>query len=87
MSTLPTLRVTTKHSEYVIDQEAGTVTRTRVHDDASDFGDRNPVAKPYFDIRSELTVGNYLFIEYQDGSWTQSTPITAIKEEWPEAVA
>lgn len=79
---LPILHITTAHSQYVIDQNAGTYTRTRVHQDASDLsvwgiGDK-PV--PYAEIMSTLEPGNLVVITHSDGTWIRSTPIQSIEE-------
>lgn len=84
-ATLPVLRVRTKHSEYLIDQNAGTVTRKRVHSDASDFGSFLIEAEPYDEIRSTLEVGENLVITYRSGAFSISTPIQSIEEVVPDA--
>ena len=84
MSTLPVLRVKTLHSEYRIDQNAGTVTRKRVHEDASDFGSFLDEPVPYRKIVSELEVGARLAIDFKSGAWSISTPIQSIEEVVPD---
>jgi hypothetical protein len=83
VTVLPIITVNTKHSSYVIDQNAGTYTRTRVHPDANDLSygginDAEPVA--YDDIVAELVVGGIVVITHGDGSWVRSTPIVSIGE-------
>jgi len=85
-ATLPVLRVKTKHSEYLIDQNAGTVTRKRVHDDASDFGTFLSEPEPYDEIMSDLYEGGILKIAYRSGSWSVSTEIQSIEEVVPDVV-
>jgi hypothetical protein len=85
-TTLPVLRVKTKHSEYLIDQNAGTVTRKRVHEDAANFGSFLSEPEPYREIFSELRVGGNLVITYQSGSYSVSTPIQSIEEVLPDVV-
>lgn len=80
---LPKLRVKTAHSEYLIDQNEGTLTRTRQHELASDlstWGIGDAVAVPYREIMSDLTVGERLLVSYESGAYTQSTPIVSIEE-------
>ena len=83
---LPVLRVKTKHSEYLIDQNAGTVTRKRVHDEASDFGTFLSEPEPYNEIASSVEVGGRLAIAYRSGNWSVSTTIESIEEVVPDAV-
>lgn len=87
--TLPILRVKTAHSEYVIDQNAGTYTRTRVHEHANDlsaFGVEDAKPIQYRKIQSALEVGEPVIIIHHDGSWVRSTPIQSV-EEVADAVA
>lgn len=84
-ATLPKLKVRTAHSEYLIDQNAGTFARTRVHDDATrlatfglsaDAGE----AVAYDKIVSPLEEGTSLVITLPDGSWVRSTAIQSVEE-------
>lgn len=81
--TLPVLHVKTEHSEYVIDQGAGTFSRRRVHKDANDLsygGVNDDAVLPYVKIYSPLEVGERLVIITPDGGWVRSTPIASIEE-------
>jgi len=85
-TTLPVLRVKTKHSEYLIDQNAGTVTRRQVHPDASNFGTFLSEPEPYREVMSTLKVGGNLTIIYKSGAWSVSTAIQSIEEVVPDVV-
>lgn len=80
--TLPLLRVKTRHSEYLIDQAAGTYVRTRVHEDASDLSNwgvvsGEPVA--YRELMSSLEPGGALCIVHSDGTFVRSTAIVSVE--------
>jgi len=83
-TTLPVLRIKTKHSEYLIDQNAGTVTRKRVHDNAADLGTFLDEPEPYREVMSTLKVGGNLTIIYKSGAWSVSTAIQSIEEVVPD---
>lgn len=81
MSTLPVLRVKTLHSEYRIDQNAGTYQRTRAVDAASDLsyagvfdGEPHPYETLY------LEVGEPMLVFHADGRYVRSTPVVAYDE-------
>ena len=83
MAKLPTLEVETAHSRYVIDQNKGTYTRTRVHQDANDLSgwniiDGEPVEYTEFLLAPEI--GNRMAIAHADGSFVCSTSVRSIKE-------
>jgi hypothetical protein len=85
VTALPKLRVKTRHSQYEIDQEAGTVLRSRVDERAADlshlgFDDATP--KQY----RKLYLGNFparpdsLVVVYADDTYTISTTIESVEE-------
>lgn len=88
--TIPLIKVETAHSRYVIDQNAGTYTRTRVHDDANNlayWGVEDGVPVEYRDIVSTLEPGGQVVIVHHDGSWVRSTAIQSVTHEPALSVA
>lgn len=80
MSTLPILKVRTNHSEYLIDQNAGTYSRTTVHEDANHIYNRSAGEwRDYDDIHGP-TVGWPLVIIEPGGAWLRSTEVVSIEE-------
>lgn len=76
---MPVLRVRTNHSEYLIDQENGTVTRTSHHEDANDLSEFGLQGdpKPY---QEAAIVENRLCVTYADGTWSVSTSVQSVEE-------
>ncbi len=82
MAVIPKMRVKTAHSEYVIDQNAGTYTRTRVHEKANDLShagihDGEPIE--YHKIYAGPAVGSSLVIVHPDGTWVTSTIVQSVE--------
>lgn len=83
MTKLPILEVETAHSRYVIDQNKGTYTRTRVHQDANDlsgFGVEDGAENEYTEFLIAPEIGNRMAIVHPDGSFICSTTVKSIKE-------
>jgi hypothetical protein len=89
VTTLPLLEVNTRHSRYVIDQNAGTLTRTVVADDGArldhkmrglDSGD----VMAYTDLLVEPRLGGVIAAQLANGGWLRSTEIMSIEELDPE---
>lgn len=76
--TLPVLRVTTEHSEYLIDQNAGTVQRKAVHEKATDFHGELEQPTPYTDILLDGP-GSSLIVYYANGLHSRSTAVREIE--------
>lgn len=82
MTALPLLRVKTQHSEYVIDQNNGTYTRTPQHERAADLSYAGHVAgepREYTKVLSGLEPGEPLIIVEPDGSWVRSTLVASVE--------
>ena len=80
MSTLPLLRVKTNHSEYIIDQNAGTYSRRAVHDDASHLYNRSAGEVRLYVEAYGLAVGEQIYLVEPSGAWVRSTPVVSIEE-------
>ena len=97
MTVLPILKVRTAHSLYLIDQNEGTVIRTRVHDDASDLAPFVPegTPKPYQTAAIvnkagepvPFGTGGHLIVAYEDGSLSVSTEVQSVEELQTEEAA
>lgn len=85
---LPVLKIKTNHSEYLIDQNKGTFTRTRQYEHASELsGWGIPDAgeeKEYADISLSLEPGGHLIITFENGTFLISTGIVSVEELSPE---
>lgn len=79
MSTLPVLKVRTNHSEYLIDQNAGTVTRTPHHADASDLSAHGLQGEPK-EYTEAAVMDNRLIVTYPDGTYSCSTTVESVEE-------
>lgn len=90
MANLPILEVETAHSRYVIDQNRGVYTRTRVHQDANDLSgwdivDGQEVEYSEFLLAPEI--GNRMAIAHANGSFICSTTVQSIREIHPETAS
>lgn len=77
-ATLPVLKVKTNHSEYVIDQNAGTFSRRTVHEHSNfvnDLGATNAYVELY-----GPKVGESLVIYLPEGHLLRSTTVQSIEE-------
>jgi hypothetical protein len=80
--TLPILRVKTRHSEYLIDQNAGTVSRRPVHEDANrNLADYVDEHTPYEEISLDSAwYPGSLMVTYPNGTYSVSTEIESVEE-------
>lgn len=80
---LPILEVETAHSRYIIDQNAGTYQRTRVHEDANDltrWGIEDGSAVEYSEFLLAPEIGNRMAIAHPDGTFICSTTVKSVRE-------
>ena len=85
---LPNLLVTTKHSQYVIDQNAGRFQRRVIHEHGNQIdGYSRGEWNDYVEVYSGLEPGEPLVITLPGDSWIRSTLVQSVEELSGEVAA